>query len=302
MIGAYATPQAFRSALESRLRNLAQQQGTDLRRLYRRAAFERLLARLFVDAAPPWLLKGGYALELRFDERARATLDLDLTVPDPAQLTPVDQAAPDSWTELAYARLQQAAARPLEDGFEFWLSRPQLERTGAPGGGLRCLVEARLAGRTFAKFHLDVGLGDAVLRPADWVEHTSLLAFAGIPATRVALYPVEQQFAEKLHAYTFPWDTRFSGTRENTRVKDLVDLVLLITSGLLDSERVRSALLATFQTRDTHALPDVLPEPPSAWVEPYAALAQEFTLPATTLDTAAALVNDYWRKIGFASR
>jgi hypothetical protein len=302
MIGAYATPQAFRSALESRLRNLAQQQGTDLRRLYRRAAFERLLARLFADAAPPWLLKGGYALELRFEERARATLDLDLTVPDPAQLTPVDQAAPDSWTELAYARLQQAAACPLEDGFEFWLSRPQLERTGAPGGGLRCLVEARLAGRTFAKFHLDVGLGDAVLRPADWVEHTSLLAFAGIPATRVALYPVEQQFAEKLHAYTFPWDTRFSGTRENTRVKDLVDLVLLITSGLLDSERVRSALLATFQTRDTHALPDVLPEPPSAWVEPYAALAQEFTLPATTLDAATALVSDYWRKIGFASR
>jgi hypothetical protein len=301
MIGAYATPQAFRSALESRLRNLAQQQGTDLRRLYRRAAFERLLARLFADAAPPWLLKGGYALELRFEERARATLDLDLTVPDPAQLTPVDQVAPDSWTELAYARLQQAAARPLEDGFEFWLSRPQLERTGAPGGGLRCLVEARLAGRTFAKFHLDVGLGDAVLRPADWVEHTSLLAFAGISATRVALYPVEQQFAEKLHAYTFPWDTRSSGTRENTRVKDLVDLVLLITSGLLDSERVRSALLATFQTRDTHALPDVLPEPPSAWVEPYAALAQEFALPATTLDAATALVSDYWRKIGFAS-
>jgi len=302
MIGAYATPQAFRSALESRLRNLAQQQGTDLRRLYRRAAFERLLARLFADAAPPWLLKGGYALELRFDERARATLDLDLTVPDPAQLTPVDQAAPDSWTELAYARLQQAAARPLEDGFEFWLSRPQLERTGAPGGGLRCLVEARLAGRTFAKFHLDVGLGDAVLRPADWVEHTSLLAFAGIPATRVALYPVEQQFAEKLHAYTFPWDTHSSGTRENTRVKDLVDLVLLITSGLLDSERVRSALLATFQTRDTHALPDVLPEPPATWVESYAALAQEFALPATTLDAAVTLVSDYWREIGFASR
>lgn len=308
MIGAYGSPHAFRSALESRLRNLAQQQGTDLRRLYRRVAFERLLARLFVDATPPWLLKGGYALELRFDARARATLDLDLTVPDPARLILAGAGSPpDSWTAVAYVQLQQAAAQALEDGFEFWLSHPQLERTGAPDGGLRCLVEARLAGRTFAKFHLDVGLGDAVLRPADWVEHTSLLAFAGIPATRVALYPVEQQFAEKVHAYTFPWGTRSpeappSGVRENTRVKDLVDLVLLITSGLLDTERVRAAVLATFQKRDTHDLPEALPEPPTAWIATYAALAQEFALPAATLGAAVALVTAYWREIEFGSR
>ena len=47
MIGPYDTPQAFRAALEARLRNIAQQQGTDLQRLQRRVAFERLLGRLF---------------------------------------------------------------------------------------------------------------------------------------------------------------------------------------------------------------------------------------------------------------
>jgi hypothetical protein len=295
LIGPYATSQAFRSALAARLRNLAQQQGTDLRRLYRRVAFERLLARLFAADAPPWLLKGGYALELRFDDRARATLDLDLTVPDPARLMQGTGAKPpDSWTTFIYARLQQAAARSLNDGFEFWLSHPQLEQTGAPGGGLRCLVEARLAGRTFAKFHLDLGLGDAVLTPAEWVEQRSLLEFAGIPAARVALSPVEQQFAEKIHAYTFPWRER-----ENTRVKDLVDLVLLSTSGLLHPERVRAALHATFETRGTHTLPRDLPEPPAAWVAPYAALAQEFELPAPTLAAAYTLVCAYWREHGF---
>ena len=70
MIGPYDTAQAFRTALEARLRNVAQQQGTDLQRLQRRVAFECLLARLFVEAHPPWLLKGGYALELRLPGRA----------------------------------------------------------------------------------------------------------------------------------------------------------------------------------------------------------------------------------------
>ena len=81
MIGPYDTPQAFRVALEARPRSVAQQQGTALQRLQRRTAFERLLARLLAGDDPPWLLKGGYALELRLQDRARSTLDLDLSVP-----------------------------------------------------------------------------------------------------------------------------------------------------------------------------------------------------------------------------
>ena len=292
MIGDYATPQAFRSALEARLRLMAQQRGIDLRRLYRWVAFERLLARLFAHALPPWVLKGGYALELRFDDRARATLDLDLTVPDPAgwaQAVGVDAQA--SWTAFSYAYLQQAAAQPLNDGFEFRLAQPKLERTGAPGGGLRCAVEARLAGRTFARFHLDLGLGDAIATQPEWIQPRSLLEFAGIGTPRIALYPLEQHFAEKIHAYTFPWRDR-----ENTRVKDLADLVLLIASGMLDAARVRAALDATFETRRTHALPNDLPEPPRGWADAYAALAQEFALPAATLDEAYVLVYNYWRE------
>ena len=52
---------------------------TDLNRLRRQVSFDRLLARLFRDAAPPWLLKGGYALELRY-KAARSTVDIDLAV------------------------------------------------------------------------------------------------------------------------------------------------------------------------------------------------------------------------------
>ena len=62
MIGPYKTPQAFRVALETRLRVTSQERGVDLQRLQRQVAFERPLARLFADEIPPWLLKGGYSL------------------------------------------------------------------------------------------------------------------------------------------------------------------------------------------------------------------------------------------------
>ena len=213
MIGPYDTPHAFRTALEARLRNIAQSRSTDLRRLRRQVAFERLLARLFALDNPPWLLKGGYALELRFEDRARSTLDLGISVPAPERLRVLAEGNENtSCTYVVHDLLQQAAARDLRDGFQFLIGQPSREPTGATGGGTRCSVEARLAGRTFSRFHLDVGLGDAVFEQPDWIKGNALLAFAGIPAARVALCPVEQQFAEKIHAYTFPWRER-----DNTR-------------------------------------------------------------------------------------
>lgn len=77
----YTTAKALRTALEARLLERAKRDNTDLQRLRRQVAFDRLLARLFsTDAAVRgWVLKGGYALELRF-RQARTTRDLDLTI------------------------------------------------------------------------------------------------------------------------------------------------------------------------------------------------------------------------------
>jgi hypothetical protein len=71
-------------------------------------------------------------------------------------------------------------------------------------------------------------------------------------------------------AYTFPWQDR-----DNTRVKDLVDLVLLVHSGLLEAAQVRQALQETFRLRATHPLTDELPKPPEAWSESFRVLAIE---------------------------
>src|ERR1017187_2418188 len=82
----YATAGAFRRALENRLKRIAHEEKVDVNRLRRQVAFDRLLARLFLPDQAPWVLKGGYALELIFD-KARATIDIDLTLPTAADKT-----------------------------------------------------------------------------------------------------------------------------------------------------------------------------------------------------------------------
>ena len=67
----YATPQAFRQALEDRLRR--EHPRHRIPRLRKMIAFERFMAHLNDD----WILKGGYALQLR-SELARPTKDIDL--------------------------------------------------------------------------------------------------------------------------------------------------------------------------------------------------------------------------------
>jgi hypothetical protein len=73
----YTTARAFRQALEERLKRVFLTDRIDLDRVRRQLSFDRLLARLFREEPVPWVLKGGYALELRFKE-ARSTVDIDL--------------------------------------------------------------------------------------------------------------------------------------------------------------------------------------------------------------------------------
>ena len=67
----YASPGAFRQALEDRLRH--ENPPEVLARLRKMIAFERFMARLNDE----WILKGGYALQLR-TPKARTTQDIDL--------------------------------------------------------------------------------------------------------------------------------------------------------------------------------------------------------------------------------
>jgi len=86
----YATAEAFRRALEERLKRVSLTEQINLNRVRRQVSFDRLLARLFRDEPAPWVLKGGYALELRF-KAAGSTVDIDLTVQQVAASASGDQ-------------------------------------------------------------------------------------------------------------------------------------------------------------------------------------------------------------------
>lgn len=264
----YATAAAFRRALEDRLKDTAGKQGVDLQRLRRQVAFDRLLARLFQAGQPlalPWVLKGGYAMELRI-KAARTTKDIDLAMR--SIFGPEDKE--DKKNPAVLEKLQEAAGLTSDDFFVYTIGEPIADLDAAPYGGARFPVETRLDGRIFVGFHLDVGIGDAVMEPLEVIEGRDWLGFAGIVRPSLYMIPREQQFAEKLHAYTLP-----RKSAANTRVKDLVDMVLLIQSATLDRNKVSEAIRVTFERRKTHALPNALSAPPAEWQKPYEALARE---------------------------
>ena len=280
----FANPAAFRQALEARLKKMADERGVPLNTLRLKLMLERLLARLFAAPKPRWLLKGGYAMELRYRPKARTTKDIDLSVVGSAADT-------DLHSRLNEVRdaLQNAVDVDLNDFLTYLIGAASTELQGAPQGGARFPVEARMAGRTFGKFHIDVGIGDAMTGAPETLDCDDFLAFAGIPPATVLAIPRAQQFAEKIHAYTYPWSDR-----QNTRSRDLVDLLILIERDLPPIDTLRAAIDATFAVRATHSKPDRLSEPPAAWTSEYAAMANEIELEALSLQQAYARLSEFW--------
>lgn len=279
MTKAFKNAASFKASLEARLRTRAAASGLPFHTQQLKFVMERLLARLFRAADAPWLLKGGFAMDLRYRPRARTTRDIDLSV---------TVVAKGSMADLR-DRLQAAAEIDLHDFLTFYIGEPQSEITNAPKGGGRFPVETVLVGKTYAKFGIDVGIGDALVGEPEVLIGDDLLDFAGLAPAVARAIPRAQQFAEKVHAYTFPWSGRL-----NTRTKDLVDLVLLIERGPLDPAQLRAALTATFATRDTHPLPKTLAPPPAHWEVDFPGMASEAGLSTTDLVAAFAAINTFW--------
>ncbi len=175
---------------------------------------------------------------------------------------------------------------------DFIIGAPVREFDQTVYGGWRYPVEARLDNRKFAVFHLDVGIGDAIVSEPEWQTGQDFLSFAGIPPARVAMLPMDQQFSEKIHAYSRP-----RGERANSRTRDLVDIVLLIEHGLVASKSVRDALKATFERRKTHSIPETLSTPPAAWKLSYQELAEECGVKRKTIDEAFKLLEEFWNRL-----
>lgn len=71
-----------------------------------------------------------------------------------------------------------------------------------------------------------------------------MLDFAGVPAVEVEIVDINRHAAEKFHGMLKQFDDR-----ENTRVRDLADLMLMQEDGLLDLQTLAVAVQTVWTQR-----------------------------------------------------
>ena len=125
----FGSAPAFKASLETHLRKLASERKIPLSTLQLKFVIERLLARLFRDPEPPWLLKGGFAMDLRFRPHARTTKDVDLGM----SLVSAEPVA--DFSGALRDRIQEAVDVDLRDYLSYRIGAPKQEFTNAPKGG-----------------------------------------------------------------------------------------------------------------------------------------------------------------------
>lgn len=266
-------------SVNDRIRLAAAARGVDANRLRRALVFHRLLARL----APHGLvLKGGFCLEARLPGRARATRDIDL----------VGQLAATNSAEGLLDALDELV-RGGEDGFTFILiDAVRMRDEQVEHHAWRIDVQARLAGAPFERVKLDiVGQTTEVLGATEMIDVPPPVSLPGLGVVTVEAVDVYQHAAEKFHAYA----RIYAGDRPSSRVKDLVDLVLLIESGLVvDPARLGARLVVVHRARDGAPPRPHLDEPPGDWERPYRSSAHNLGLAATTVSAAHHLAADLY--------
>lgn len=227
------------ASVRARLLNVAKAQGVDFNQVLVRFALERILYRLSQsEHADHFLLKGALLFTLWYDMPHRTTRDADLLGFGASDLESVAQT------------FRDIASVAVDDGIVFDPDSVAAEeiRKDAGYAGARIFISGELA-RARCKTQIDIGFGDAVT-PGP-VDATYPVLLADLPAPRLRAYPVYTVVAEKLHAIALLGMT-------NSRLKDYLDLSVLLDRETLDTDLLAQAIKATFERRGM-AVPAGLP-------------------------------------------
>lgn len=227
------------ASVRARLLHVAKAQGVDFNLVLVRFALERILYRLSQsEHADRFLLKGALLFALWYDMPHRATRDADLLGFGASDLESVAQ------------DFRDIAGVAVNDGIVFDPASVVAEEIRKEAGyaGARILISGELA-KARCKTQIDIGFGDAVT-PGP-VDATYPVLLDDLPAPRLRTYPVYTVVAEKLHAIALLGMT-------NSRVKDYLDLSVLLERETLDAETLAGAIAATFIRRGM-AVPISLP-------------------------------------------
>lgn len=232
-------PQDLAASVRARLLNIAKAEQTDFNAVLVRYALERFLYRLGQSAhADHFVLKGAMLFNLWYTMPHRPTRDVDLLGFGASDLESIAQT------------FRQIVSVSEADGMVFDAASVVVEeiRKNAGYAGARVLVNAELA-RARCKVQIDIGFGDAVT-PGP-VDATYPVLLADFAAPQLRAYPVYTVVAEKLHAMVLLGMT-------NSRVKDYLDVWILLGREVLDATVLATAVAATFKRRST-PVPTTLP-------------------------------------------
>lgn len=231
---------------------------------------------------PDGVVKGGSAIKMRFDaEPTRFTTDLDV-----ATETNVDE------------YIEKLAAK-LATGWEGFTGRivPREPASPAniPSEYIMQPFDIKLSylNKPWCTVPLEIGhneVGDANHAESFFVSSVSdVFESLGFPAlNEVPLMPLTHQIAQKLHAVTGNGD----------RVRDLVDLQLIMQRSEVSLPATRAICERLFCYRNSQAWPPRVEKRPS-WDDGYKAAARSLPV-AEDVDEAIDLVNDLIAKIDAA--
>ena len=227
------------TSVRARLLNTAKAQGADFNQILVRFALERILYRLSQSAyADHFLLKGALLFTLWYDMPHRSTRDADLLGFGASDL------------ESIARTFHDIASIEVADGIVFDPASVSVEeiRKDAGYAGARVLITAEIA-KARCKTQIDIGFGDAVTPGPVHAAYPVLID--DLPAPQLRTYPVYTVIAEKLHAIALLGMT-------NSRLKDYLDIWVLLDREVLNANTLAKAIAATFIRRGM-PLPVVLP-------------------------------------------
>jgi hypothetical protein len=222
------------------------------------------------DDTPLFVLKGGVAMQLRFEHRARSSADIDMIFRrDLALLEPT---------------LEEAPRQPIGDFTVRAVGKPHVL---GPTGAVRQPLQVLFVRTPWSRIYLEVSPpegGSAKMEGLDILAPSPDLTVFGLDSIEpIPCMSVAYQIAQKIHACT-----EVRPDEENHRFTDLIDLQLL--EELVDNwPAVRAACEEVFGLRQKHPWPPAVTVFPS-WTEAYAASAVANHFPVTDVDQAAANV------------
>lgn len=224
-------------SIKSKLIALSSKLDRDFNSLAVEFAIERLVTRLQADTtlAKHLIFKGGFVLLKAYDSN-RATIDLDASIQGVA-------------IEDAESKAATVIMQDWQDGL--WMGAIAAEdlRHQTEYAGRRLTIrfsfgKPQTDASRLGKLILDIGVADKI---TPGPIHSKIQPLLGGEPISWKIYPVETIAAEKLHALV-------AHGSQNSRVKDIYDLVLLIPK-CRDRTILKKAIERTFEHRQTEIPP-----------------------------------------------